>query len=211
MRRVNLADVNSGRTQTPKVWTLQRQIMGNLWPVLVSLPFTALGLWLIYQESNLLSRWLGLVVLGGIVAAVSLNWLGCLDNARMKAEFLEAYRARVGSLKGEKFFVGFAQPGFSSLLDPHQDIGFLSIDQDQIDFVGELFQVRLARKDCVSVSFRPNPHSLLGYGGWICIEGKQSGTPFRLQIEPREKSTLIQNKKLAHAVKKRLEAWLKGQ
>lgn len=190
-----------------KVWTFRRQLMGNLLPLVAGLPFSLLGLAWVIRDENLLSPGLGLLALAVLVSGVSLNWLGSPINPKMKAEFLALYGPRLARRPPDRTFVGFARPGNTSLLDPHQDVGFLCLSDDAIEFVGELYQARVNRKDCQTIRFRSNPHSALRLGRWVSIEGVTDGRPFRLLVEPREKGTLFQNRRLGTELHNRLQVW----
>ena len=59
------------------------------------------------------------------------------------------------------------------------------------------------------VRFRPNVHTMVGLGRWVSVEATAAGKPIRLLVEPREKRTMLGNKRYGKALRTRLEAWLK--
>ncbi|MCW5943011.1 MAG: hypothetical protein KIS66_12310 [Fimbriimonadaceae bacterium] len=186
------------------VWTARRKWMGNVLPTLVSLPFLASGsaLALVDGESVIVGG--GIVTLGLLAGLVTLNKFGLYDNATMRAEL----RRKLGNPEGR--FVGFARPGYRSLLDPHQDLGFFMVRAEELAFLGEALTVQLPRAAVVRIGKRANPHSWVGLGGWISIEAILEGRPVRMLIEPRDRPTLLGNKRVARTLRAELETWLAG-
>ena len=94
------------------------------------------------------------------------------------------------------------------MLDPHQDVGFLLLFDDRIEFFGSAEQIELPVEFVQQVRKRANIHSALLLAGWVSLEGEAAGQPIRLQIEPREKLTLLGNKLLAKKIRQKIEQWL---
>lgn len=182
--------------------------MGNLLPALVCLPLLVLAI-LSFRPSrlfdNLTPLWyfLGFLALGWL----AVNFLGLHQNGFMRRE-LARRLGLAGSKAGERYFVGIARPKFRSALDAHEDVGFLVIYADRLEFLGETVQVALAKKDIKQVRTRANPHTFVFLGRWISIEGEVAGTPVRMQIEPRERQTLLGNLFFGERLKQRISEWL---
>lgn len=185
--------------------------MGNLLPAIFALPPMAYGVWRLYVASQILGP--GLVWIGaGVVAGwLAMNFLGLYQNGRMRRDMLRDYRSERGEDGLDKLFVGMARPTYSSIVDPHEDVGFLILHGDRLEYWGEDLKVSLGRSQIKDVRFRPNAHSLVGLGGWISIEGISDGKPVRLLIEPREKSTLLGNIAFSRQLRKKLERWRSAQ
>src|SRR5688572_20969537 len=106
-------------------------------------------------------------------------------------------------------FVGMASPSYRSIIDPHEDVGFLIVQPDRLEYHGETMEIVLKRDEVQGILFRPNAHTLAGLGRWIAIEGRVGGKLVRLLIEPRERPTLLANLAYGKKLKERLESWLK--
>lgn len=184
----------------PPVWTHRRRVIGNLLPILCAAPFGILGLVLMYREGALLGRGFAVFSLTPIVGWLAVNWLGLFENGAMR----RAMERRAIHLPDERWFVGAATPTFVGLLDPHEDVGFLWIDDENIGFFGEHLRISIRRASVTSIRFRPNIHSLIGLGRWVSIEAVIDGHPAQLRIEPRERPTLFGNRRLSRAIRDRL-------
>lgn len=151
---------------------------------------------------------LGLWLLGAgtIFGWLAVNFFGLFENVRMKAQ-LERILAAKGETLTEPIFVGFATPRYSSALDPHEDVGFLSLAPDRLRFVSETRVVEVPKAAISLVRLRGNVHTLLGLGRWVSVEGTIDGKAIRFLMEPRQFRTLLRNKKYAKALAKRLNEW----
>ncbi|MEJ5171991.1 MAG: hypothetical protein WHU10_13470, partial [Fimbriimonadales bacterium] len=146
-------------------WSWRRQLVGNILPIgLASLPL-GLGLWIALRTGNTLGPALAWVAASPVVGWLACNLLGLVGNRDLRNEV-----ARKISHPRNAVFVGFARPGFWGLLDAHEDVGFLFWTEDRIVFSGERNQVVLPRASIRGVRFRPNPHTWVLLGGWVCIE-----------------------------------------
>lgn len=147
--------------------------------------------------------------MSGFVAAgwAATNLLGLFDNAAMRAQ-MEAMWARAGGDRARpRWFVGMARPKYRGLLDPHEDVGFLVLGEDALEFFGEEVRVSVGRDEIARVRYRANMHSWVLLGRWVSIEGETAGVQFRLLVEPRERSTLLGNLMFGSELRARLEAW----
>lgn len=191
------------------VWTTKRKLMGNLLPAILASPFLAVGLWLIWKEAAIFGR--GFVVLCGfpVVLWLSVNYLGLFQNKAMRREMQQRLRAARPTVTSRRFFVGAATPKHTGYLDPHEDVGYLILHPERIEFFGETVNATIARSELESVEFRPNVHSLAGLGRWVRLSGHSDGKPIRLDVELREKDTLLGNRKLSKDLKNRLQLWQK--
>ncbi len=189
-----------------RLWTTARKLPGNILPVILGLPFLAMGLFE-YPKDGLVPHVLLKLALFPIISWVSTIFLGLFGNNFLRQEMSRRLHAERPFDKTEKVFVGFAKPGFVSTIDPHQDVGFLIMHQDRIEFYGSEFQVEVLKDWISNVRFQPNVHTLLGLGRWIAIEGQDQANNFKLLIEPREKRTLIGNLMFSKTLKRMIESW----
>ncbi len=188
------------------LWTATRQLWGNLLPLIVIGP--GLALCLNEAVSKGLTLWFWAFIAGTLVSGwLAVNFLGLTGNSSMKKALTEQYEEEHHHDRREKWFVGFARPSFQSYLDPHEDVGFLVLDSGRLLFLGESRKVELHRDQITGIGFRPNIHSWLGLGRWVTVDAVLDGKPGRLMIEPREKKTLIGNKKLGTEIHRALLDW----
>ncbi|MFQ3587158.1 MAG: hypothetical protein SNJ76_05790 [Fimbriimonadaceae bacterium] len=134
--------------------------------------------------------------------------MGLYDNEAMRRESEARLAARGGDKPGERYFVGFARPSYTGLLDPHEDVGFLIVHADRLEFLGERHDLVVDRSRIESIRFRRSIHSWVGLGRWVSIEGAIEGKPFRMLVEPREMGTLRANRRFGSRLRKRLQDWL---
>jgi hypothetical protein len=195
--------VRTGNAET-RVWTTGRKWAGNLIPFLCWLPFALAGIFVIARDRAITPLGIGLLALGTVVGWIALSLFGFWGNASMR-RLLEA---RIKD-KGHRWFVGFASPRFTGLLDAHEDVGFLIFGKDALTFAGDSQRVELSKDAVVRVRFRPNIHTVVGLGRWICVEGVVKGQPVRMFVEPRERATMLGNLRLSKKLKAEIEAWAK--
>ncbi|HEY3779885.1 MAG TPA: hypothetical protein VGL56_02285 [Fimbriimonadaceae bacterium] len=182
--------------------------MGNLIPALFAVPFALFGLWWMSSKGQIMGPGFIIFAISPIVGWFAMNFFGLYQNRAMKrsiARFLRGVRPKVCE---PMYFVGIATPKYASLLDPHEDIGFLILHDDRLEFFGDHLNLSLNRKDISNVDYRMNPHSLVGLGRWIAVEGIMDKHRVRLQIEPREKRTLLGNLIFSKVVKAHLKSWV---
>lgn len=193
-----------------KVWTLGKKLAGNLIPLAFATPFAILGSLEILKEPNLiLSNALLWFALVPVVGWNAVNLFGLFGNRKMRTTLARRLEQVGHRAPIEKFFVGIATPSFHSTLDAHEDVGFLLLYPDSLQFWGDSKEIEIDRKNIVRIQKRLNIHTLLGLGGWIAIDGVMDGKPIRLCIEPRERDTLLGNSRLRGKFAARLQLWLK--
>lgn len=193
-------------TGRPRFWTAAAKFKGNIMPLTVGAPFFAAGL-IEFSRSHRIQGWFAIWMLLCIAAClISLNWLGLAGNRSMKSNFYALHSRQF--LKGgdEWFFTGFAWRGFVSLFDPHQDIGALAIGNGRILFFGELFQAEAPIAWVRKVRRKANPHSMLGYGGFLEIEFENQGKTDFWLIELRTERSL----RACRRATRKLEGELQG-
>jgi hypothetical protein len=176
-------------TKKEKSWSTYRKLMSNLVPALVFVPVFAAGLFLFQQEK--LSAAVGFFGASIVIGFFAVNLLGLYQNRKMHTELKPLVHGR----QEPSWFVGVGRPGGVGALDPHDDIGFLLLTRDAVEYIGESARYTVPYADIVGVGFKMNAHSLLGLGRWVAIEGKHDGKPFALLVEPRVHPTILQNKK----------------
>jgi len=195
-------------TTRPHVWTTFHKFMGNFIPFILAAPFAAYGLWWMLSRGEIMGR--GLLVFGfsPLIGWLAMNFLGLFQNNAMRREMVIFLRGMKPKLNAPRFFVGMATPRYSSLLDPHQDVGFLILHPDRLEFFGDHMNLAILRYDVSRIGFRWNAHTLVGLGRWVTVDGKMHERAVRLQIEMRERPTLFGNMLLTGRLKKRLENWV---
>lgn len=184
------------------VWTTGRKWLGNLVPFLVWLPFAAAGVGVVARDRAVTPLGLGLLALGTLAGWVALSLFGLWGNASMR----RLLQARLKP-QGEAWFVGFASPKFTGMLDAHEDVGFLILGKDELTFEGDSRRVELPKDCVVRVGFRPNVHTAVGLGRWVSVEGVVKGQPVRMLLEPRERNTMMGNLRLSGRLRRDIEGW----
>ncbi len=169
----------------------------------------AAGAIVMYRSGQIIGK--GLLVLGlaQVAAWLTLNWTGLFDNRRMRKALGKELAVLKPGFRGFSAFVGFASPRHTSMLDPHEDVGYLLLTPEAIEFIGDARTIVVKRSQIFGVRFKANIHSVLGLGRWISIEGRMEGKPFEMLFEPRDRDTLIGNLLLGKTLKIRIDNWLK--
>ncbi|HZH99226.1 MAG TPA: hypothetical protein VEX38_09665 [Fimbriimonadaceae bacterium] len=191
-----------------RVWTPGRRLMGNVLPMLIALPPAILGVVLMITRGEILGLGLALFAVSPVLGWIATNYLGLFQNKKMKRELELRLRSSRQKLPSSRYFVGIATPTFKGLIDPHEDVGFLILHGDEIEFWGDSLNIIIAKQEIRDVRFRPNIHTLIGLGRWVSIEGEIGGKPVRLAVEVRDRSTLIGNLRRSKALRQRLLQWL---
>lgn len=196
--------------EPPRVWTTGRRLAGNLVPLGLALPFF---LWamveLAFRGATWTVVWAGLGFF--VVGWLGTNFLGLWGNGWMKRQLETRFRSLRPDDTAERFFVGFARPQFKNMLDPHEDVGFLVLGEDEAEFWGSELQFSMPWSVVTGVRRRGNIHSWLGLGGWVSLEGEVAGKPVRMLLEAREQPTLLGNRGAARRLLAALEAKIGAQ
>ncbi len=190
-----------------RVWSSRNKWLGNLIPVLCALPLIIAGAAWMIATKKITPPPILLCAAGLVVGWLAVNKFGLWGNAAMKQELARKLLAKLGLNASDCTFVGFATPSYIGTLDAHEDLGFLAVLDDQIEFHGEDHNVSLTKNSVREIRRRANIHTLLGLGGWVSIEAELSGKPVRLLVEPRHANTLLGNKKVAKALMVDLTRW----
>jgi hypothetical protein len=192
----------------PKVWTPARRLMGNLLPMLIALPPAAVGISLMMKRAEIIG--VGLLVFSAtpILGWIATNYLGLFQNGRMRRELELRLRALRPKLPTDRYFVGIATPSFKGWLDPHEDVGYLILHAEQLEFWGDSLNIVLDKAHVTGIHLRPNIHTLIGLGRWVSVEGVVQGKPVRLHVELRDRATLMGNFRRSKALRQRLLQWL---
>lgn len=192
-----------------RVWTTGRKWLGNLIPLALMLPLAITGVVTIIQDQQITPLALGLCAGSLAIAWVGVALFGFVGNPGLKQSIQRKVRPKSGRDASAGTFVGFARPSYHGVLDAHEDLGFLFLSEDAVEYFGELHQISIPRKDVLGVRFRANIHSALGLGRWVSIEGRHEKKPIRLLVEPREAWTLIGNLRRGTTLRREVENWLK--
>lgn len=192
-----------------KLWTTKGKVLGNVLPLVLSFPPLIMAVKSFAAEgpSPATLLWTAAFPASAWVMACLTALVG---NGRMKREMGRRLHIERPFDQTEKYFVGFARPVYRSALDPHEDVGFLILHEDRIEFWGSEQRISLGIEEVAGVRFRPNTHTMVGLGRWISVEAVVDEMPVRLLIEPREKRTLLGNLLFSKRLLEIIRAW-KGE
>lgn len=182
--------------------------MGNLIPAVFWLPPLAIGLTLMLVDAEVSTLGIGLLVASTVLGWLAVNAFGLYQNRAMQLETRSLLKGRA-NIPANAPFVGYASPRYTSLLDAHEDVGYLLSLPDRLVFQSQMRRVEITRSQLRRIGFRPNVHTLLLLGRWISIEGLADGRPIRMLIEPRMRGTLLGNFRRSRELRDRLRAWHK--
>ena len=191
------------------VLTTGRKLTANVLPLLLTTPLLVAAFF--EYNSNKFSV-LFYILLAGfpLVTWLAVNLIGLLGNAGMRDEISRRMHEKRPFDQNERYFVGFASPGYKNALDSHEDVGFLTVFEDHLEFYGGENEAVIPLSAVKGVTFRKNPHSWALLGRWVSVEAEIEGKPIRLLVEPREKATLLGNRAFSVQLRERLESWAKG-
>ena len=191
------------------LWTRRRQLAANALPLGVLLAGVVVAALRFRDGATLLDS---LIIAGlSVVAAwVTTGLFGLWANEKLKHEMGRRWYEAHGFEKVEKYFVGCARPSYRGVLDPHEDVGWLVVHENRVEFFGSFLKLEMDKADVAQVVKRANPHTWLGLGGWISLEGQAKDATLRLLIEPREARTLWGNIRAARGLVQRLREWRKN-
>ncbi|MDR3691965.1 MAG: hypothetical protein P4L46_21475 [Fimbriimonas sp.] len=192
------------------VWTARRKWLGNVVPSLFWFPLAAIGVYLVAAHGQFLGTGLWFLAVSTIAGWLAVNQFGFFENAKMRRTLELILKAQGNEMTGEFLFVGFATPKYSSMVDAHEDVGFLEILEDRICFVSETRKVEIQKVNVSGVGTYFNVHSLLGLGGWVGVDALVGDKRIRMLIEPRERPTLLGSKSYRARLAKRLREWAKA-
>lgn len=199
--------VSPAMLQRP-IWTVNRQIMGNLVPLSIAGPLLVLGLVWMYLSGQVFGLGLLLVVIAIVVGWLMTNFFGLYQNRQMKKQMSWRLSEALKDLPSRRYFVGVATPSFRGVLDPHEDVGYLLVYPDRIDFHGEKMRLSVRRSEVRGFERRANIHSLIALGGWVVILAERDAKPIELKIEVRERPYLRANRRLNRLLLSRLRRWM---
>lgn len=175
--------------------------------MLLALPFGVWGALQLIRSGDVLGKGLFGFAAMTVTAWVAVNFLGLVGNASMKRALGFRLDTERPDLSNERFFVGLATPKHRGMLDPHEDVGFILLGNDSLEVYGDTLRLTLGKSEIETIRFRPNVHSMVGLGRWISIEGTTDGVKFRLNLEPRERNTLLGNRAFGKVLLARLQEW----
>jgi hypothetical protein len=193
-----------------KVWTSRRKWLGNIVPMLFWILPTVGGVIWVFLSGKILGPGFWVLIGGQVLGWISLNLFGLYENGRIKRDSMRNLALRRPPAPGPVIFVGCASTRHHSLLDAHEDVGFLAFGPHEIEFIGDDRRMRILREQIQKVHFQPNVHSIVGLGRWISIEATINGLPVRLLLEPRERNTLLGNFMLSGWLRQVIEDWQRG-
>jgi hypothetical protein len=189
-----------------RVWNTSRKWLGNLLPALIYLPLALTGVLLIVVRQEFIGPGLWFLVASVVTGWLAMNFLALAGNGFLKRQ-LRRELDEVHPLKPDAIFIGYARPEFRNLLDPHEDLGYLVLAPERLIFVGEIYRIQMPRTSVTDIRFRPNPHTMVGLGRWIEVQGSVDGKPTSLRFEPRERSTLLGNLFFGSELYQSLNEW----
>ncbi|MBI1755808.1 MAG: hypothetical protein HYR64_01710 [Fimbriimonas ginsengisoli] len=192
-----------------RFWNARRKWMGNLAPASIWLPLTAAGVIVIMRPVRWAAVGLWLLASGQVLAWLALNFVGLYENRAMRAALEREFLILKPGFRGWRLFAGYASEGYSSVLDPHEDLGYLLLTPDGIEFIGDSRRLVIRRNQVLRIFRKPNVHTFVGLGGWVCVEALEAGHPRVHRFEPRQRDSLLGNFLLLGGLKRRLTNWLK--
>jgi len=141
------------------------------------------------------------VAAGLILGVLVFHFTGLFANAQMRKQLAEVAPPE------PRFFVGFATAGYQGALDPHEDVGWLSLQPDKLAYVGEKFVFDVGRSQLDGLRTGAGIHSLVG-GGWIVLEGSRDRQRFVLRFESRETDRVFGLHRANLALRQAISTWL---
>ena len=199
------------RPKLTKVWTSRRKWLGNVVPMLFWIAPTVGGVYWILRTNVVIGLGLWILIAGQVCGWLALNFFGLFENGRIKRDSMRNLAHRQPPAPGPVIFVGCASTRHRSMLDAHEDVGFLAFGKDELEFIGDERRVRILREQVQQVRFLPNVHTVVGLGRWISIEATIAGLPVRLLLEPRERNTMLGNLLISGWLKKVIIDWRAGK
>jgi hypothetical protein len=197
-----------------KVWTSRRKWLGNVVPIIFWLLPTAGGVYWTFLIGRATGKVLGpglwLLLGGQVLGWIFLNLFGLFENGRMRRDSMRNLALRRPPAPGPVVFVGCASSKHHSMLDAHEDVGFLAFGPHELEFIGDQNRMRILREQITTVRYLPNVHTIVGLGRWVSVEASINGLPVRLLLEPRERNTMSGNLALSGWLKKTIEDWRVG-
>jgi hypothetical protein len=188
-------------------WTLFRQLIGSLVPLIFVAPPIGLGVQEVVAHGPSLKvlMWVGVTIVVGWFAVCLFGQVG--SGGVRKAMAIRLQNERPGD-PFPKWFVGFARPTHKSLIDHHEDLGWLILEDELLVVLGSIRRFEIPRRMVTGIKREPNAHSILGLGGWIKIEGEVGGEKIGLRLEPRIKPTLLGNRMKIGPIQREIKSWL---
>jgi hypothetical protein len=171
---------------------------------------TVAGVLWVFQSGKITGPGLWVLVAGQVLGWIALNIFGLFENGRIRRDSMRNLALRRPPAPGPVIFVGCASTKHQSMLDAHEDVGFLSFGPQELEFIGDEKRMRILREQIQKVHFQANVHSIVGLGRWISIEATINGLPVRLLLEPRERNTMFGNLMLSGWLRKVIEDWKAG-
>lgn len=189
-----------------KKWNLMRKTVGNVVPLALAFPLAlVVGQHVAMGEITMTTVYYGIGFLVALWLATAL--LGNIGHAGIRKSLAAAMNARAPFDKSRRIFVGFSTAKYKNILDAHEDVGYLVLRPEALEFFGTHHNPTISKSRVTSISFKRNAHTLVGFGGWIVIQADFAGKKAPIYIEPREKATLFGNARYRKRLKIELEQW----
>jgi hypothetical protein len=191
-----------------QIWTDGRKWMANLLPLIACAWIPPLALWLDSTQRPLIATiaWAALPVCFWL----AINFLSLAGNANLRSAMRPALERDIPDAKGNAHFVGFSRPKAKGGVHPHEDIGWLVLLPDRIEFLGETQRHSFDRADIRRVRFAANINTLFGLGRWLVVEANDAGKRVQMRFEPRERGTMFGNLLLSRKLGSRVREWVKS-
>jgi hypothetical protein len=180
--------------------------MGSVIPLIFTAPVLALGTREAVEQGFTLTL-LGYVALVMVVGWVTTSLFGQVGSGGVKRWMAHKLQDERPADPNPKWFIGFATPDYRSMLDPHEDLGWLVLAEDEIDLIGTQLRLQIPRGALTQVTRKANPHTALGLGGWIAIDWEENGVVSQIFLEPRARPTVLGNKLMIKRLIVELETW----
>lgn len=168
------------------------------------------GVFWTFRSGKIIGPGLWILLGGQLLGWIALNLFGLFENGRIRRDSMRNLTMRRPPAPGPVVFVGCASSRHHSVLDAHEDVGFLAFGPQELEFIGDEKRMRILREQITDVRFLPNVHTIVGLGRWVSVEALINGLPARLLLEPRERHTLLGNLLLSGWLKKTIQDWRAG-
>lgn len=180
--------------------------MSNLVPMCVAAPLPAAAI-AVQMRDPLGFMWIYLLGATPVMLVFTINFFGLYQNRTLRGEMLSLLTKKYPDETARSVFVGFSRPNRRSAIHHHEDIGWLIMRADAIEFLGETKKYSIPRSDITAIRLAWNINTIFGLGRWVSIEGRLGGKAIKMLVEPRERRTMLGNFRFAKTLMTTLRSW----
>lgn len=180
--------------------------MSNLVPLLFAAPLPAFVVFLGQAGRGDQALWVWVSIVP--ILWLAINFCSLFQNKQMQREMLGKLMADRTDPPIRRYFVGFAWPKRRMAIHTHEDVGFLLVYPETLEYFGDQQRFVIERSSIRRIGFGANMNTALGLGRWILIEAELDSKRTRLQVEPRERGTMFGNLILGNRMAAELRGWV---